>query len=214
MKKTVMLCAVMLALVAMVSCKNRTQNENAPKGFLSVTDFSSNDIIVMGTYEELVAKMGEPVKCSNHITIIDEMNSDTLTPIPGIYYDGISYIRRGDSVQLHFVDFRKCGAELTLQAGGGRPMKIDSNTLCDDFYAYMDKYVFPDGDSQTLPDKEKMTFDAHYMTEGMYYALEFVSDTLDKHHFYGIAPVFTPQDKRLWYIEFSAVDMRGLYRNR
>lgn len=208
-----MLCAVMLALVAMTACKSGTQNENAPKGFLSVTDFSSNDIIVMGTYDELVAKMGEPVKYSNSI-IIAKMNCDTLTHIPGIFYDGISYIRRGDSVQLHFVDFRKCGAELTLQTGGGRPMKIDSNTLCDDFYAYMDKYVFPDGDCQTLPDKEKMSFDAHYMTEGMCYALEFVSDTLDKHYVHAIAPVFTPQDKRLWYIEFSAVDMRGLYRNK
>ena len=28
-----------------------------------------------------------------------------------------------------------------------------------------------------------------------------------------ITPIFTPGDKRLWYIDFGAVDMGGLYRN-
>ena len=38
-------------------------------------------------------------------------------------------------------------------------------------------------------------------------------DTIDKKHGLLIMPVYTLQDKRLWYIDFSPVAMGGLYRN-
>ena len=130
-----------------------------------------------------------------------------------MFYDGISYIRRGDSVQLVFVDIRKSGVKLTLQTGGGQPLTLDSNSLCDDFYAYMGKYVFPGNDFNGLPDEEKTSFESYYVTGDWVYTIGFVCDTIDKKHGLLIMPVYTLQDKRLWYIEFSAVDMGGLYRN-
>ena len=126
-------CTAMLVIAALTACKNGQSNENAPKGYLSVADFSSDDIIVMGTYDELLSKMGEPKRSTDRFTMY-RMN-DSLINIPGILYDGISYIRRGDSVQLAFVDIRKSGVKLTLQTGGGQPLTLDSNSLCDDFYA-------------------------------------------------------------------------------
>lgn len=77
----------------------------------------------------------------------------------------------------------------------------------------MGKYVFPGNDYSSLPEEEKISFEAHYMIEDMVYAMGFASDTIDKKLAHLIIPVFTLQDKRLWYIEFSAVDMGGLYRN-
>lgn len=209
--KTLMLCAAMVALAAMTACKSRQQNENGHKGYLSIADFSSDEIIVMGTYDELIAKMGEPKQYSDSGCIAKCNN--TNASIPMMYYSGISYFRKGDSVQLAFVDFRKSAAKLTLQIGDGKPLTIDSNTVCDDFYAYLDQFVFADGSSSTLPDEERMSFDAHYMTDGLYYALGVPCDTIDKKYGNIITPVFTPGDKRLWYIEFGTVDMGGLYRN-
>lgn len=211
MKKLILLGAMVCALGMMVACKSGLQNENKPKNYLSVADFSSDDIIVMGTYDELIAKMGEPEHYSDRGCIAKYNDTDAFIPV--MYYSGLSYYRKGDSVQLSFVDFRKSAAKLTLQIGDGNPLTIDSNTVCDDFYAYMDQFVFADGNSSTLPDKERMSFDAHYMTEGLYYALGFPCDTIDKRFGNIITPIFTPGDKRLWYIDFGAVDMGGLYRN-
>lgn len=211
MKNIMLLCATLLVLGIMTACKSDPQKENAPKGYLSVADFSSDDIIVMGTYDELISRMGEPERYSDRYAA-SKIN-DSLIYIPGLFYDGISYLRRGDSVQLGFVDFRKRGVKLTLQTGGGQPLMLDSNSLCDDFYDYMGKYVFPGNDFTSLPDTEKMSFDAYYLTEGWFYCMGFVSDTIDKKHSALITPVYTSQDKRLWYIEFPAVDMGGLYRN-
>ncbi|MBR4177510.1 MAG: hypothetical protein IKQ53_08935 [Bacteroidales bacterium] len=195
----------------MAACKSGQQNGNTPKEYLSVADFSSDDIIVMGTYDELIAKMGEPEHCSDSGCVAK--CNDTSVYIPVMYYPGIWYIRKSDSVQLFFVDFRKSGVKLTMQTGGGEPLTLDSNSLCDDFYAYMDQFVFADGNSSTLPDEERMSFDVHYMTDGIYYVLGYPCDAIDKRHGNVIRPVFTPDDKRLWYIEFGAVDMGGLYRN-
>ena len=195
----------------MAACKSGQQNGNTPKEYLSVADFSSDDIIVMGTYDELIAKMGEPEHCSDSGCVAK--CNDTSVYIPVMYYPGIWYIRKSDSVQLFFVDFRKSGVKLTMQTGGGELLTLDSNSLCDDFYAYMDQFVFADGNSSTLPDEERMSFDVHYMTDGIYYVLGYPCDAIDKRHGNVIRPVFTPDDKRLWYIEFGAVDMGGLYRN-
>ena len=204
-------CTAMLVIAALTACKNGQSNENAPKGYLSVADFSSDDIIVMGTYDELLSKMGEPKRSTDRFTMY-RMN-DSLINIPGILYDGISYIRRGDSVQLAFVDIRKSGVKLTLQTGGGQPLTLDSNSLCDDFYAYMGKYVFLGNDFNSLPDEAKTSFESHYSTGDWVYTIGFVCDTIDKKHGLLIMPVYTLQDKRLWYIDFSPVDMGGLYRN-
>ena len=211
MKKIMMICVVMLAIIALTTCKNGQQNKNAPKGYLSVADFSSDDIIVMWTYDELLTKMGEPIRYTDSLVMY--RRNDSLINIPGMFYDGISYIRRGDSVQLAFVDFRKSGVKLTLQTGGGQPLMLDTNSLCDDFYAYMGKYVFPGNDFNGLPDEEKTSFESYYVTGDWVYTIGFVCDTIDKKHSLLIMPVYTLQDKRLWYIEFSAVDMGGLYRN-
>ncbi len=211
MKKIFFLGAMVCALGIMAACKSGQQNGNTPKEYLSVADFSSDDIIVMGTYDELIAKMGEPEHCSDSGCVAK--CNDTSVYIPVMYYPGIWYIRKSDSVQLFFVDFRKSGVKLTMQTGGGEPLTLDSNSLCDDFYAYMDQFVFADGNSSTLPDEERMSFDVHYMTDGIYYVLGYPCDAIDKRHGNVIRPVFTPDDKRLWYIEFGAVDMGGLYRN-
>ena len=211
MKKIFFLGAMVCALGIMAACKSGQQNGNTPKEYLSVADFSSDDIIVMGTYDELIAKMGEPEHCSDSGCVAK--CNDTSVYIPVMYYPGIWYIRKSDSVQLFFVDFRKSGVKLTMQTGGGEPLTLDSNSLCDDFYAYMDQFVFADGNSSTLPDEERMSFDVHYMTDGIYYVLGYPCDTIDKRHGNVIRPVFTPGDKRLWYIDFGAVDMDGLYRN-
>lgn len=211
MKKILLLCAALLALGMMTACKSEQLNGNTPKGYLSVADFSSDDIIVMGTYDELISRMGEPERCSDRYATYKI--KDSLIYIPGMFYDGISYIRRGDSVQLAFVDFRKSGVKLTLQTGGGQPLTLDSNSLCDDFYAYMGKYVFPGNDFNNLPDENKISFESHYLIEDRVYTMGFVCDTIDKNHSLLIMPVYTIMDKRLWYIEFSVIDMGGLYRN-
>lgn len=212
MKKTMKIWVVAVALTMTSACKSCLQEAAAPKGYLSVADFSSDEIIVMGTYDELIAKMGEPEHYSERGCVAK--CNDTSVYIPVMYYPGIWYIRKSDSVQLFFVDFRISDAKLTLQIGDAKPLTIDSNTLCDDFYAYMDKFVFADSNSSTLPDKERMAFDVHYMTDGLYYVQGFSCDTIDKKFGNIICPVFTPDDRRLWYIEFGAVDMDGLYRNR
>ena len=212
MKKIFLLGAMVCALGMMTACKSGLQEGNVPKEYLSVADFSSDDLIVMGTYDELIAKMGEPEHYSDSGCIAK--CNDTNAYIPVMYYPGISYIRKDDSVQLFFVDFRISAAKLTLQIGDAKPLTIDSNTICDNFYAYMDRFVFADGNSSTLPDEERMSFDVHYMTDGLYYVLGFPCDTIDKRHGNVIRPVFTPDDKRLWYMEFGAIDMDGLYRNK
>ena len=213
MKKMFLLGAMVCALGMMAACKSGLQEGNVPKGYLSVADFSSDELIVMGTYDELIAKMGEPEHYSDS-GCVAKCNDDTKAIIPVMFYPGISYIRKDDSVQLFFVDFRISGAQLALRIGDEKPLAIDSNTVCDDFYAYMDRFVFADGNSSTLPDEERMAYDVHYMTDGIYYVLGFPCDTIDKRHGNVIRPVFTPDDKRLWYIEFGAIDMDGLYRNK
>lgn len=213
MKKVFMFGAMVCALGMMTACKSGQQEGNVPKEYLSVADFSSDETIVMGTYDELIAKMGEPEHYSDS-GCVAKCNDDTKAIIPVMFYPGISYIRKDDSVQLFFVDFRISGAQLALRIGNEKPLAIDSNTVCDDFYAYMDKFVFADGNSSTLPDEERMAFDVHYMTDGLYYVLGFPCDTIDKRHGNVIRPVFTPDDKRLWYMEFGAIDMDGLYRNK
>ena len=212
MKKIFLLGAMVCALGMMTACKSGQQEGNVPKEYLSVSDFSSDELIVMGTYDELIAKMGEPEHYSDSGCVAK--CNDTSVYIPAMYYPGIWYIRKSDSVQLFFVDFRISAARLSLRIGNEKPLAIDSNTVCDDFYAYMDKFVFADGNSSTLPDEERMAYDVHYMTDGIYYALGFPCDTIDKRYGNVIRPVFTPDDKRLLYIEFGAVDMDGLYRNK
>ncbi|MDY6382183.1 MAG: hypothetical protein SPL98_02435 [Bacteroidales bacterium] len=73
--------------------------------------------------------------------------------------------------------------------------------------------VFSGQNFNGLPNAEKLAFDSHYMTEGMYYAMGFVTDTIEKNQGCFITSVYTRNDKRLLYIEFSPIDMRGLYRN-
>ena len=58
MKKIFFLGAMVCVLGIMAACKSGQQNGNTPKEYLSVADFSSDDIIVMGTYDELIAKGG------------------------------------------------------------------------------------------------------------------------------------------------------------
>ena len=212
MKKVFILGAMVFALGMMAACKSGQQEGNVPKEYLSVADFSSDELIVMGTYDELIAKMGEPEHYSDSGCVAKR--NGTSVYIPLMQYPGISYIRKSDSVQLFFVDFRMSGTKLSLRIGNEKPLTVDSNTVCDDFYAYMDKFVFADGNSSTLPDEERMAYDVHYMTDGLYYALGFPCDTIDKRYGNVIRPVFTPSDKRLWYMEFGAVDMDGLYRNK
>ena len=211
MKKLFLFGAMVCAIGMMTACKSGLHNEKTPKNHLSVADFSSDELIVMGTYDELIAKMGEPEHYSDS-GCVAKCNG-TSVYIPLMQYPGISYIRKSDSVQLFFVDFRISGAKLSLRIGNEKPLAIDSNTVCDDFYAYMDKFVFADGNSSTLPDEERMAYDVHYMTDGLYYALGFRCDTIDKRFGNINTPIFTPGDKRLWYIDFGAVDMGGLYRN-
>ena len=92
----------------MTACKSGLENEKTHKKYLSVADFSSDDIIVMGTYDELIAKMGEPEHYSERGCIAK--CNDTNACIPVMYYSGLSYYRKGNSVQLSFVDFRKSAA--------------------------------------------------------------------------------------------------------
>lgn len=98
MKKIFFLGAMVCALGIMAACKSGQQNGNTPKEYLSVADFSSDDIIVMGTYDELIAKMGEPEHYSDS-GCIAKCNG-TSVYIPLMQYPGISYIRKSDSVQL------------------------------------------------------------------------------------------------------------------
>ena len=77
----------------------------------------------------------------------------------------------------------------------------------------MGKYVFLGNDFNSLPDEAKTSFESHYSTGDWVYTIGFVCDTIDKKHGLLIMPVYTLQDKRLWYIDFPPVDMGGLYRN-
>ena len=140
-------------------------------------------------------------------------NDTSLYRVLGFGYDGVEYSRLNDSVQLSFIDLRKTGARLTLQAGDGPRMIIDSNTLCDDFYRYINTYVDTSYDINSWPDEEKLTFDPHYQTDGLFFAVGFLTDTTDPLNSPLIMPVFTRHDRQLWYIEFPPLDMRGIFRD-
>ena len=75
MKKVFMLGAMVCALGMLTACKSGLQEGNVPKEYLSVADFSSDELIVMGTYDELIAKMGEP----EHYSDVDANYASSLS---------------------------------------------------------------------------------------------------------------------------------------
>ncbi|MBQ2441564.1 MAG: hypothetical protein II502_05165 [Paludibacteraceae bacterium] len=59
-KKNLILLALVVLCLAIVGCQNAEKQAIVPSGFLSVADFSSDDIVVLGTYDQVVARLGEP----------------------------------------------------------------------------------------------------------------------------------------------------------
>lgn len=212
-KKNLILLALVVLCLAIVGCQNAEKQAIVPSGFLSVADFSSDDIVVLGTYDQVVARLGEPDYPTDMRYHPKFWDDSSWIRVIGFGYESVEYSRLNDSVQLSFIDLRKTGARLTLQAGDGPRMIIDSNTLCDDFYRYINTYVDTSYDINSWPDEEKLTFDPHYQTDGLYFALGFPTDTTDPMNSPLIMPVFTRHDRRLWYIEFPPLDMRGIFRD-
>lgn len=72
---------------------------------VSFDDISSNNLIIKGTYDEIITKYGRP-EAEYDWTYRNPINHLEIR-LAYVNFDGFGYIRYKDSVQLHFVDFRQ-----------------------------------------------------------------------------------------------------------
>lgn len=195
---------------AAVGCSGK--KSHADEACISIVDFSSNDLLISGNYDEMIQRMGRPLKqFEQEFVKKDKSGKNMPISIPMIHYNGATYCQRGDSVQLVFIDLRKRGGQLKLELGDGASLSLDSSTLCDTFYDYMDAQFYREDHLKAIPDEEKLSFDPHYNVDGLYYVIAFSCNNDTDSPAY-ITPVFLPQTRQLWYIEFSPFDSKGLYR--
>lgn len=212
MKRTSFSIILLIVLVSLAATGCSDKKRHADNPYISVVNFASDDLLVCGSYNDLIQRMGPPTKqYVRKMQNEDATGEKTIVSVPMLQYGGVVYCRRDDSVQLTFIDLQKCGKQLTFQLDDAPPLSLDSTTLCDTFYDYLDAQLYHDDHLKAIPDEEKLSFEPHYNVDGLYYAVSFCSNCNNATR-PSITPVFLPQTRKLWYIEFSPFDSRGLYR--
>ena len=98
-----------------ISCISQTLPHS-----LSIDDFQSEDIVIKGTYFEIISRYGYPINVFSfrypdlqYPILIDE-GTKGVDSLSFLMYDGYTFLRRGDSVQLAFIDFQKTSKEISL----------------------------------------------------------------------------------------------------
>lgn len=162
---------------------------------MSITDFHSKNIMISGTYDSLLNKMGEPmsVVSRDSFPIVDSIYNLNekrkfhyySIDIERIFFDGLMYTCYNDSVQLTFIDFSKINDTLII------------NNIS--FYKGLDmdnllKECNMDTSCVTL------AFDGYYLSHKRLHQVFFYSKyiVLLGFHFY-----FDLDTKKLWYADFD-----------
>ena len=183
---------------------------------ISIDKIASKDIIVRGSYCDLVSAYGSP---SN---VLRFAHSDVQQSASGLQmqkydslsyliYDGYSYIRKNDSVQLVFIDFKKTSKEITI---GG--IKLCKRSKIDDIVSQLQSLNIIN--SSLNDDEAYGTIEGHYLTYTKVKVLYLAAKTQSKALKESPSPTATGRtasvalcfyrrlfNKRLWYCEIPLV---------
>ena len=108
---------ILTFLLLISFCKTTFGQNNCHDLEFMITDFYSKDIIITGTKDSLLNKMGTPLKINivKDYTVTDSISTinkkttihRSQIDIEFIFYDGLQYVCYKDSVQLLVIDFIK-----------------------------------------------------------------------------------------------------------
>ena len=218
MKKISPILASVLLIVVFTSCKDNTKAyKNAPEiESVSQADMVSDEVLLLGTYDELVARLGEPENGEQEDVICrfteDGVSKVLKCPHVMLYYDNYYYVQKGDSVQLLYINLDATGATLTLPEDKGGPLVLNSKTSFEEFYYRMPNLeeLEAEGCSQ-----ESFRF-GNYMTQDdteLGYRLSIPSELPVVDTTCGISSdYYFGQNKKLKWVYFTELCRHGLFR--
>lgn len=168
--------------------------------FLTPRQFSSNQIVIIDTYQNLIAHQGEPSSVIENTWVsftdyvVDQNDSVVdkslrLIPVNKIDYEsGLRYLKIGDSVQLNYINFQKNDFTL-LMDGIVLNRHTPLRTLTKHFdISYSERKKMIGGDMYMFTYRKVKSFGIHSAGNWPY--------------FYSIMFVFNNRNNRLVYIEF------------
>lgn len=163
-------------------------------------DFSSEDILVKTSYEDMLNRYGKPI--SEKEASYKPRNIDSLIHIVHELYEGFSYIRYGDSVQLHFIDFNSTNYRMWL-----REFPLKNSTRIKSLVKYLSFEHYLGSSTQ---DEELFSYiEGHYCTykKVKVVCLSNINGAPDHICICFRNSIF---DKTLWYIELPIILLGGI----
>ena len=138
LKKSLFLLTLLLASCGTLRhAHHHDDNERHEAPIVSLADMRCDGLLLVGTYDELVARMGNPKGANPHIQrfmVVEGENRQPVDfPVTTLVYDNIYYVQKGDSVQLYYVDLETSGVDITLPSDMGG-MVLSAATTFEDFH--------------------------------------------------------------------------------
>ena len=193
--------SIIFLLFLIVFCELKGQNNCNETEFL-ISDFQSENILILGSKDSLLKKMGEPLKIvtdSNYLVIDSISNINRIykryysyIAIEYLFFDGLQYICYNDSVQLLFIDFTIANNSLLLNN-----LILNRNLELD---TLLEKFGI---DNSCV----NITFNVYYISHKKVYQVAFNSRKFAPS---GFGFFFDYSLKKLWYIEFGANKTGGI----
>ncbi len=189
-------------IFVLITCLIHIIGQHSPFEIVTLDDFSSDNLIIKGTYNDIISSYGIPKKKVDFkYTIHNEAQNDTIE-CTYIAYENHSYVCYKDSVQLDFVDLKRSHYTLRL-----KDIHLDANTDASILVWYL--YLIGKGNI-IGPEGELFShIEGHYCTYNKVKIL-CLGCTHDMGRPISICFSDSLLDKRLWYIEFPIIIPHGI----
>lgn len=212
MKNIILLAAAMTLLAACTNPQDKYAQMSKIE-MISVAELQSDDLLLTGTYDELMARQGQPHGKDQWLIPIhlygedSDQSKDTLIEIPMTFlsFDHLGYILYGDSIQLYFIDIAASGATLVLQDGKDG-LTLNSSTTLEELYYR--NYYYEEFVQEGFTIENALHMSPYESGEYMFYIPS-------AQPFGGIMPntdLCFDKDKRLIQIHFNYFNRGGIFR--
>lgn len=174
----------------------------APFVDVTLDDFSSDNLIIKGTYHDIVSSYGTPQKEVEIAYVLKNQGHKDTIDLTYIAYKDHSYVRFKDSVQLYFVDLKRSHFNICLKG-----LLLNAKTKAPALLWHLHSQRVIDA---TVPEDELFSYiEGHYCTYKKVKVLN-LPNPLYKYDCISICFSNSFFDKKLWYIEFPIVIKNGI----